>query len=122
MNSPHDQLERHTEPSQSSPAAPGARAPAGLWASAAVLVALILVAASGRFGPQRVQAEMAVVSSGYAAMTTRVSNEELLTVIDQPAETLMVYRVVNQSRVELVAHEKLPELFAAARASATGRN
>ncbi|MEM1330712.1 MAG: hypothetical protein AAGG07_09145 [Planctomycetota bacterium] len=91
-----------------------------LWCSVGVLATLVGLMVHERTEPADAKAEMAVVTSGYSAMTTRVSNEELMTLIDQPAETLLVYRVVNQRRVDLVSHQRLPELFAAARASAEG--
>lgn len=83
-----------------------------LGATAAVL-SLVVIALALRLAPAR--AEMVSHVGEYAVLTTDGGNEEVLLVLDQRAEELYVYRVENQSVVELLARESLPELFAAAR-------
>lgn len=88
-----------------------------LWASAFVILALILVRADRGVA----YAEMAVVGSGYSALTTDGGSDEPLMVIDQRRELLLVYQVENQNRVLLRQKVELPKLFGDARALAEGR-
>ncbi len=63
----------------------------------------------------RAWADAAVRSEGHSMITTKAGPDEVLMVIDDRAETLLVYEVVNQSEVQLSARENLPRLFEAAR-------
>ncbi len=56
----------------------------------------------------------------YVAMTTKSGNEEVLAVLDNRDELLLIYKVVNQSKLEIMGRESLPALFAAARGQAGG--
>ncbi|TVQ62132.1 MAG: hypothetical protein EA378_06630 [Phycisphaerales bacterium] len=91
-----------------------------LWASAFVLVGLILTQA-GRWSVPA-HAEMVASVGGYVVMTTEGSGEEILSVIDTRNEVLLMYAVVNQRELQLLERQRLPELFTSARAQAEGRN
>ncbi len=60
-------------------------------------------------------ADAAVRSDGHSMITTKAGPDEVLMIIDDRAETLLVYEVINQSEVQLSARENLPRLFEAAR-------
>ena len=60
-------------------------------------------------------AEMAIRSNDHAMLTTRSGTDEVLAVIDDRAETVLIYEVVNQNHLRLSARESLPNIFNAAR-------
>jgi len=93
-----------------------------LWASAFVLMGLILTQAD-RVGGGRALADMVASTPGgaYILMTTEGSGEEILSVIDTRNERLLMYAVVNQREIQLLERQSLPELFRSARASVEGR-
>lgn len=91
-----------------------------LWASAFVLMGMILSQAGRVTEPAH--ADMVASVGGYVLMTTEGSGEEILTVIDNRSEMLLMYSVVNQREVQLLERQRLPELFMNARAQAEGRN
>lgn len=96
--------------------APGA----SLWASAFVIMAMIILAA-GRMPGNAAYAEMVSQSGPYTAMTAIGGNEEVLLLLDNHSEQVFVYKVVNQKSVELFQKLELKRLFQDARTVAQGR-
>jgi hypothetical protein len=92
---------------------------AGLWASAMVIAALIIVQA-GRMGPEPARADVVSTVAGTTALTFESQSEDLLAVVDGRQEMLFVYRVQNKNALELLRSYNLPELFAEARGRAGG--
>jgi len=91
---------------------------AALWASAFVILALVIVQAD-RSGVAL--GEMTTSSGGYTVLTTDGGSDEPLMVIDQRRELLLIYQVENQTRVLLRQRVELPQLFTDARDRAEGR-
>jgi hypothetical protein len=91
--------------------------PAALWASAFVLMGLIILQSSRLTG----EAQAGVVSSttGHVILTSEAQNEDLILVIDGRAEQLTVYRPTRNG-IDLVQVYRLPDMFADARARAMG--
>lgn len=102
-------------PDASSP--PAHRSGNWLWVSAGVLAALVVVQGAGLLD-RTAKAEMVADKGGYVLMTTEGGSDEMMLVIDERNETLMVYKVENQRRVELQDRQVLPDLFNRARAQA----
>ncbi len=77
----------------------------------------LLIALIVKIAPHepRAWADAAVRSNDHAMITTKAGPDEVLVVIDDRAETLLVYEVINQSEVRLSSRESLPKLFEAAR-------
>ncbi len=94
-------------------------ASAPLWASALVILALILVQSS-RMAGNRAQAEMVSSSGGYTVMTADGGTDEVLLILDERSEELFVYRVENQRSVDMKERISLSRLFTDARAAAQG--
>lgn len=96
--------------SASSPASSPATA---LWASAAILAALLIVQAGKTLpGPSLALAEMVATRDGFTAMTTTSSGtEELLYLLDERDEKLLVYRVQNNRRIEQLANIDVRRMF-----------
>lgn len=93
-----------------------------LCASAMVLVGLI-ISQLGRVGsPAHAATMLDLVAQGgdYAMLTVDAGSDDVLVVLDQRAEELLVYRTINQSRVELKARQSVRDLFFAARQSQGG--
>jgi hypothetical protein len=98
----------------------GRLAPGSLWASAVVIASLIILQA-GRFGgPSNVRADVVSNVSGTTALTFDSQSEQLLAIIDGRQELLFVYRVQARNSLELLRSYSLPDVFADARARATG--
>lgn len=106
-------------------------ASAWLWASAFVLVGLIIVQL-GRMpasrGPGVALAEFAAPAMGevsrvgdYTLLTFNAGNDDVLAVMDGRNEELFFYRVKNQTQLEFVARENLNQLFANAKKLGPGR-
>lgn len=85
-----------------------------LWASAAALTAIVLLATTGAFN-RTAYAEMTATTGGYTALTTDGGSDEVLVVTDDRSESLMVYQVLSGKKLELLAKHELPELFRGAR-------
>ncbi len=96
--------------------APGA----SLWASACIIMALIIVAA-GRMPGGAAYAEMVAQVGAYTVLTADGGNEEVLLVLDNHNEQVFVYKVVNQKSVQLYQKLDLKRLFKDARTVAQGR-
>jgi hypothetical protein len=92
---------------------------AALWASAAVITALIIIQA-GRMGAEPARADVVSSVGGTTALTFEAPSEDLLACIDGRQETLFVYRVQNKNTLELLRSYRLPEIFAEARNRAGG--
>jgi anti-sigma-K factor RskA len=87
---------------------------AGLWASAFVLAAIIVVQA-GRLGPSEARADLVSAAGGVTALTVEASNEDVLLVVDTRSDALMAYKVVNQKDLDLYKTYNLPRIFGDAR-------
>ena len=95
---------------------------ATLWASAFVIMAMIIVQA-GRLGAGE-QAFGAVTAevADLRLLTSRSSqDEEILTILDQSQETLSAYAVVNGRSLELFDMIYLPTVFGQASRGTSGR-
>ncbi len=92
-----------------------------LTLSALALVVLILTMA-GRGASRADAAPLAEVSQSgdYTALTCDGGNEDILVVLDGRTEQLFVYKVVNQTSVQLYQREDVARLFGDARAKARG--
>lgn len=95
----------------------GATAP--LWASAIVVLALILTQSSRLVG-NAARAEMVHGAGGYTIMTVDGGTDEVLVILDNRNEEMFVYRVENQAAVDLKERVSLTRLFSDARAAARG--
>ncbi|MCL4741540.1 MAG: hypothetical protein KJZ54_04980 [Phycisphaerales bacterium] len=91
-----------------------------LQASALVLLGLVIAKAAPLLGGEA-RGDMVARSGSYIVMTTDGGNEEVLVVIDERAETVSVYKVVNQQNVQLFQRADLRDIFTAARAKRHGR-
>lgn len=90
-----------------------------LWASAFVLIGLIILAA-GRVSPAR--ADMVTSAGTVTALTVECTTpEDLLCVVDNRSETLCVYKIINQNNLELYRTYNLPQMYSGARSRAGGR-
>jgi len=87
---------------------------AWLWASMFVLIALIVVQA-GRLGPSEARADLVSSAGDLTALTVEATNDDVLLVVDNRSESLMAYKIVNQTSVELFKTYSLPRLFGEAR-------
>ncbi len=88
---------------------------AALWASAFVLIGLVMVQ-SGRMVGWSNQAKADVVSrvGDYTTLTmSATSSEDLAIVLDGRAEKLFVYRIKNREALELVKPYDLQAMFSA---------
>lgn len=91
-----------------------------LWASAFVILAMILLRAGDLRGSMA-QGEMVADSgSDYIVMTVDGGSDDVLLVLDQRNEELFIYGVKTQQSVELYQRFKLSRLFRDARATARG--
>ncbi|MBL0922116.1 MAG: hypothetical protein IBJ10_08315 [Phycisphaerales bacterium] len=91
---------------------PGA---AALWASAFLILALVILQA-GRLGAGA-QARADVTEIGDTVLLTSAldASEDILAILDSRADTLMFYAVVNRNSIELRENVNLTELFMSAR-------
>lgn len=65
-------------------------------------------------------ADAAIRSNDHSMITTRAGTSEVLAIIDDRAENLLIYEVVNQNEVRLSARQHLPRLFENARGQRGG--
>lgn len=101
-----------------------------LWASACVLIGLIIVQA-GRVAQSARSRDAAVASTAYADVVARVGDyttltfnagsDDVLAVLDGRGEELYFYRVRNQREFEFLGRENLRTLFSTARRIGSGR-
>lgn len=116
-----------TTPTTSADTATSSAAPDGgravsagaLWASAAVIFALILVQAGRTIGAP---AAMDVVSQSgqYTVLTFDGGNADILVVLDGRGEELFYYQVHQQRRFEFLGRADLQEMFTTARRIGAG--
>ncbi len=94
---------------------------AALWASAMVILAMIVVQA-GRLGGSPALARDVDDAGAIRLLTATTGNtEDFIAIVNGRAETLGVYAIQNGRSVELLDVQRLPELFEqAARASGAG--
>lgn len=94
-------------------------AAAALWASAFLILALVIVQA-GRLGAGRQAHAELVAPIGDLTILTASSgdNEDVLLVLDSRAQTLIAYTVVNRSQIDLNQTADVSALFAGAKAGA----
>ncbi len=90
-----------------------------LWASACVLAGLVVVQAS-RLGAGEARAEMVSRVGEMTLLTAATGSEEILLALDNRHEQVLVYKVVNQTSVELFQKYDLARVFSDAR-SRSGR-
>lgn len=81
---------------------------------ASLALGVMLLSGLGRHEP-KAWADMAVRSNDHAMVTTKSGTDEVLAVIDDRAEMLLIYEVINQNQLRLSARESLPNIFNAAR-------
>ncbi len=106
-----------------------------LWASAAIIAALIIVQlgkladGGGRSGPgvalaalpMGMGAESVSRVGDYTVLTFNAGNDDVLAILDGRGEELFTYRVKNLREFEFLGRERLPELFATSRRIGPGR-
>jgi len=99
------------------PATGGLWARAGLVCSAMVLSTLLAIALVRSGAPASAGMVDLVASAGdFAMLTTDGGSDDVLVVLDQRSESLLLYRVANQQRVEFYGRQSLKDLFTTARA------
>jgi len=95
---------------------------AALWASAFVLLALIVTEAGKRNAGARAMAGDAASVADLAVLTAASGTEEdVLCVLDQRNETLSVFGVEQGRSVQLLQVQDLRQAFVQARGAAVGR-
>lgn len=84
---------------------------ATLWASALVILALVILQA-GRLGAGS-QARAEVTEIGDTVLLTAYveANEQVLLVMDSRTDTMLVYGVVNRNTLELRETKNVAEMF-----------
>ena len=95
---------------------------AALWASAFMILALIVVQA-GRIstGPSAAYAGNVSLIGDLTVLTAAGGdNEDVLLVLDRRLERLFIYGIRNRSEVLMYETHELPGLFQSARASVLG--
>lgn len=93
-----------------------------LWASAFVIMAMIIVQAGRLDAGNQARASVTADVADLRLLTSRSSgDEEILTILDQSQETLSAYAVVNGRSLELFDMIYLPDAFAQASGKASGR-
>ena len=96
-----------------------------LWASAAVLFALVLLQSQPLIaqmgGGTSAHAGMVSQTAQLTVMTTEAGNEDVLMVLDGRSEELSVYRTDPLKGMTLVQRMNLPQSFTDARARFLGR-
>lgn len=93
---------------------------AALWASAATLVALIVVQAGGLRGNVAL-AEMVSRTGEFTMMTTDSGSEDILVVLDNRSEQLLLYHIRAQRTLELMQNISVARMFEAAKLGAEGK-
>lgn len=127
MTSQTSQTSHTNEPNQTDPADRTARRRAALRPSepalfvCALVMAVILGVLIAPVFQQQARAEMVTQSDHLVALTALGGNEEILLVLDNRAEQLSVYKVLNQNSLQMLQQVELPGLFEAARARRLGR-
>jgi uncharacterized lipoprotein YajG len=95
---------------------------AALSASAVLLAALIIVVGGRLLTGPDAKADVVSVTGNVTALTVEASNSnDVLLVLDGRSEELLVYKVENQTNVELHKKYNLSRLFSDARGRAAGK-
>ncbi len=84
---------------------------AALWASAFVILALILVQAGGRGGNAAYARDVDDITSLRILNADAGSGEDVIVLLNQTDETLSIYSVEAQRSLELYQSTPLAELF-----------
>ena len=93
-----------------------------LTASALIIGALVIVQAGRLLTGTPAQADLVSSSGSFTALTVEATNSnDVLLILDGRSEELMVYKVENQSAVELFKKYNVPRLMSEARGRHTGR-
>lgn len=87
---------------------------AALWASAMVILALIVVQA-GRMGGQAAHADVAWVGDVTILTTASAENEDVLAVLDRREELIYMYGIESGRNVQLFQVENIGNMFVQAR-------
>lgn len=85
---------------------------AALWASAFVLVALIITQASTLGRGNQARADVAVTTELTVLSAFAGNDEDIVAVIDRQSEMLFVYGIEQGRNIELFQAISLPHLFA----------
>ncbi|NUQ68940.1 MAG: hypothetical protein HUU18_11770 [Phycisphaerales bacterium] len=103
-------------PNMETPRSP--RRTATLWTTAALMTGVLgwLLAPSGWFAPEPVNAALVSQSGSYTIMTTDSTNEDLVLVLDGRSEQLLVFRTERLNELQLMQKLSLPQMFGDARA------
>ncbi len=97
-------------------------ATAALWASAFILIALILTQAASRHPGNAALAGDAANVADLAVLTASAgTDEDVLCILDQRNETLSVFGVEQGRSVQLLQVQDLRQAFTQARNTAAGR-
>ena len=93
-----------------------------LSASALLIAALIIVQAGRLLSGPPAQADLVSTTGSFTALTAEASNSnDILMVLDGRSEELLVYKVENQSAIELYKKYNVPRMMSEARARYTGK-
>jgi hypothetical protein len=94
---------------------------AALWASAAVLLGMIIHAAGARQTGKQARADVAFIDDLTLATLSTGPDEHVVAILDQQSERLFIYGVDQGRSVELYQVESLPAMFRQGRGAATGQ-
>lgn len=102
------------------PPAPRRPSPNALLGASATLLAALIVLFASRTG-STARADLVGQAGTLTALTLTGASQDVLVVLDGRAEELMVYRLENQSALELYAKYSVPRMFTDARARTVGQ-
>lgn len=96
---------------------------AALWASAFVILALVIVQAGrlGGAGEKAYAGDVAELATLRLLTASSGDNEEFLAILNHTDETISIYGIENGRSVELFQVQSLPEMFTQARGAVGGR-
>lgn len=87
-----------------------------LSASALIIAALVIVQAGRMLTGTEARADLVATSGTLTVLTAEATNfNDVLLVLDGRSEELLVYKVENQSNLDLFKKYTLPRMFADAR-------
>jgi hypothetical protein len=93
-----------------------------LSASAVLIAGLVIVQAGRLLSGTEAQADLVATSGTLTALTVEASNSnDVLLVLDGRSEELLVYKVENQTNIELHKKYNLPRMFSDARGRSGGK-
>lgn len=95
---------------------------AALSASAILIAALVIVQAGRLLSGPEAKADLVSTSGSVTALTVEASNSnDILIVLDGRSEEIMVYKIENQTSIELHKKLNLPRMFSEARGRSAGK-